>query len=459
MATPVKQNRAQRVSADGVGSIPFGRRIAHRVANSSIIRSAGSRIIVLPISGVAAVAVARLVSSSAGADGFALYTLVATLPALIPFTDLGTGAALTNAAPLLSSAPSEFWSVYGRVRRMLIQMALLLIVVNLAFAIWGIWPILLGVAGNDQVNLGAFACLTLYLCALPFGVGAPVLIGLGKNAYVIFVQGIAPLVSLLWVAIAVVAHFSLAALMVGGSLPTLIAAVWVHYAALRFVGGRPKQKSPLAATSHVLRTGWAMIVITIAVPISLQSGRVVLTWTAGLATVSVFAAAMVVFLPVFSVAQLAGRSLWADFATERARAQTSWPTLLSGWRTSGMVGALLAIALIALGPVVLSIAVGSTVHVPLALLVIFSGVILAQALHLPAGMYLTYERGLRFQAVTTLCMAIVVIGLSITLAPLMGYYAPATGLLVGLTFCQLLPCAIYAFLASRAGIPEVGAVS
>jgi hypothetical protein len=78
------------------------------------IASAGARLAILPFTGVAAILTARLLSGSTGIPAYATYALVASIPLLFSFADLGVGSAVTNAAGYSFARPAAFFAVLRR---------------------------------------------------------------------------------------------------------------------------------------------------------------------------------------------------------------------------------------------------------------------------------------------------------------------------------------------------------
>src|SRR5207244_3949096 len=70
---------------------------ARAALRNSMIRSGLARAVVLPITSVAALYTARIELGALGTSGFGILTLLLTITLLLPFADLGIGAAVTNA--------------------------------------------------------------------------------------------------------------------------------------------------------------------------------------------------------------------------------------------------------------------------------------------------------------------------------------------------------------------------
>src|SRR6478752_4016355 len=80
-----------------------------------MLASGGIRLVALPLTGLASLTAQSLVIHDVGAFRFGVISLVATLPLLMPFADLGLSAAVTNAFASKSSEALELcrvaWSI------------------------------------------------------------------------------------------------------------------------------------------------------------------------------------------------------------------------------------------------------------------------------------------------------------------------------------------------------------
>src|SRR5215213_5022639 len=72
----------------------------------AVLRSGGARLLVLPVSALLGIVVTRLLIDTYGPAAYAQYALLVGIGALLPFTDLGMSAAVTNAVAA-SSDPAR----------------------------------------------------------------------------------------------------------------------------------------------------------------------------------------------------------------------------------------------------------------------------------------------------------------------------------------------------------------
>ncbi|MFU8945158.1 lipopolysaccharide biosynthesis protein [Mycetocola zhadangensis] len=424
-------------------ALGVGRDAKHGTARA-ILSSTGARMAVLPLTGVCSILTARLVIDTYGVDGYAIFSLIAALPFLFPFIDLGVGAAVANAAGALPDRWHEYRETLTRARRVLFLVSGTILVAIIGIAVVGGWPTLTGLPGSATVNWGIAGAMLLFAVAIPGSLGHSMLFGMRKNSWSVWIQGLGPPVTL--------------ALVLGASLwaPTIFAALvattagvlvssWTATVVASRVGivRAARRAAPVTARSSnpvaLWATAWPMLVVSLSLPLSFQTGRLVLSWQATLGEVAVYSAAMITFLPVFSIAQVAGQSLWGEFAGARARAESGAAEYLTGLRIVACVGLIGAVGLVSLGPILSGLAVNYAVHFPPELFWILGATVLVQALYIPSGMYLTDAPGLRFQALLTVLMGVFVLVASVLTAEPLGVTGVALSLLCGIIFFQLVP--------------------
>src|SRR4051812_47132209 len=68
-------------------------RLGRQIATSTL-----TRVLILPLSAVASLINARMAIDALGLEGYGIVGLIVSLPQVLPITDLGFGAAVTNAA-------------------------------------------------------------------------------------------------------------------------------------------------------------------------------------------------------------------------------------------------------------------------------------------------------------------------------------------------------------------------
>lgn len=410
----------------------------------AILSSAGARLTVLPVTGLCSILTARLVTDAYGVDGYAIFSLIAALPFLFPFIDLGVGAAVANAAGALPAHGAEFRETLRKARRVLLLVGAVALLVIIGIAVLGAWPPLTGLPETGIVNWGIAGAMILFALAIPGSLGHSMLFGMRRNSWSVWIQGVAPPITLLMVFAAVLWTPTIFAALVATTAGILVSN-WVATAVASRVGV-VREAARTLRTTHpgpprvlLLATAWPMLIVSLSLPLSFQTGRLVLSWQASLGDVAVYSAAMVAFLPVFSIAQVAGQSLWGEFAGARARSESGAAEFATGFKVVAVVGLVGAVGLIALGPWVSGLAVANAVRFPPGLFWVLGAIVVVQALYIPSGMYLTDAPGLRFQAVLAVLMGLFVISASMLAAADFGAMGVALSLLCGIVVFQLVP--------------------
>jgi O-antigen/teichoic acid export membrane protein len=413
----------------------------------SVLKSAGTRILVLPFSAVLGVAVTRLIIQNFGRANYAQYGLLVALGSLLPFADLGMSAAIMNAVGA-SDRPNHD----DHVRRVLITSvrvllcsAAVILAVDLVISANGLWPTIMGDGLQEQGPMVAAAVLGLIAITLPVAFVQRVLTGLGKNHVTIALLGLQTPVVLTVVLCMV--HFGvgngsfLAAIPYSVELVLSIAATWwaarlIHPAigaALRQVPRWRKVKG-----GKVMDVAWPMLIQMVALPVAMQSDRLVLSHVTTSANLAEYNLAAQMYLPVWQVVTAAGVALWPIFARARARGtqRSNSPMHLSGGFATAAAGVCLLISFVS--PWLAQLASNGEITVSKGLLVAFSIFMVCQAAKYPLGMFMTDAAGLRFQAVMILIMVPINLGISIVLAQRLGPAGPIIGSTVGVFFFQLV---------------------
>lgn len=413
-----------------------------------LLSSAVLRFSMLPIGGLSSLLVARTLNESYGIEIYGFFALVSTLPSLLPSLDFGLGAAVTNRAAASSDYAHDFIQTFRSAFRRLCVVAASLLAVSVTLYATQAWPMLLGLPRSAEANLAACAAVSVFALSLPAGVAAPSLLGFGRNRLLIVLQAITPVATLL-----VVWVFSWTRadswLVVGVSTLSVLMANWATF----FVVCNCRQmRAAKRASKHDVtvmrrsrrhrefRTAGPMLIVMTMGPLTFQTGRISLSWFSGPLTVGQFSAGMIVFSPVFSIAQVAGRSLWSQFAKLRSDSADARPVFLTALRVCFGIGMAGGLAVGALGPLIASWATAESVSIPKELFWLFGAIVLVTALHQPGGMYLTDASGLRFQALTSCIMAAITLSFIFLTIHDLGIFAPVAGTLIGLTLGQFVPC-------------------
>ncbi|WP_406475381.1 hypothetical protein [Streptomyces sp. NBC_01615] len=153
--------------------------------------SLAARAVALAISGLAGLVSVRTVVNELGVAGYALFAVVTTLPALLPFGDLGAGAAIIDAVASSDGSSASREHIQRTIvsgARALTWIGLFIATVS-ALATWtGAHTKVLGTAAGT----GAGACVVtvgvLLACMLPLSLGVSVLSAVGRLHVALLLQ-------------------------------------------------------------------------------------------------------------------------------------------------------------------------------------------------------------------------------------------------------------------------------
>jgi len=429
--------------------------------------TAGLRAFLLPVSLVASLGTARLVIHHGGAAVFAAVSLVATLSALLPFADLGLGAAVTNvvaASPDPGADPGVL-AVTAKAVRLLVAVAAGLLVADAAVTLGPGWAGLLGAggAGLAQLNAVTAAVVALVALGLPLALGQRLLLATGRAHLMVLGQScVAPLGL---VASLLVAHTGVAVGWYAVATPAAAAAVGaaslamaLHLTGLRAsaLARAVAARLPAPALAPV---ALPMMVIMVGLPLALQSDRLLLSHRASIAALASYALVAQLYGVAWSVFSVGGATLWPAFARARAdgRPGAGYRRALAGFAAAALVA---AVAFPPLAAAVAHLVGGTTVVASRGLLVCFAVLLAVQVVHLPSGMLLTDAAGLGFQAVCVAAMVTVNLALGWRLAPTWGASGPVVASAVSVAACQLVPALARGWrLSAPARAPRAAAMA
>lgn len=427
---------ARRSAADDARESPWG----------GVLRSGLTRLLVLPVSAVLGIVITRVLIEEYGTAAYAQYGLLIGIGALLPFTDLGMSAAVMNAvagAPDPSRDEQVRRTLLTAIRALICSM-LVLAAVAVGISLLGLWPTLLGaglVSGAGPAV--AAGCVLLIALAIPLGIGHRMLIGLGRNHVAVLVQGLQTpvvlllLLSLVWTGTAAGSAFPLVPYAVTFGLAGV--CTWLAARRLRPALGAAVRDAPFVRSrtgAPVFGVAWPMLVQLIAVPLAMQSDRLVLSHLRGTEALVEYNLAAQMFTPIWAVVNAAGFALWPVFARARARgAQTSpFPMALAFAGAATVVGLTIAVA----SPWLADLATGGAVTLGTALVGWFVVLMVVQAAKFPLGMFLTDARGLRFQALMITLMLPLNLGVSVALTGPLGAAGPVLGSVLGVLMFELV---------------------
>lgn len=426
-----------------------------------LLAAGGARLFVLPLTGLCAVATARVITKAVGIEQFGVVMLVATLSQFLAFADLGAGAAVATAraqADEIDSGVASFRGILLTAVRTTLASGALLASAAVLLGVLGAWPRLLGIQHAhlaSSMNLSAVLALSAFAAALPFAVGEAVLRGAGRVHEAVLLLGISPPTALL-LAIAFrqigVPAFAYALVLPAGALVAAMAcavrAWWLDREAfgnlLRNVL-RPfsVRGLPIAATAV------PMFIVMIGLPIALQSDRIIIAHRLDEVGLSNYSYASQLYLPLWSVVSVAALALWPHFAAgvhNQAALRKGW---LTGIAMLGGAGTAIAVGFLLLARYVIGWMSNGEATPSWSLLVAFALLLIVQSIHVTTGILLIEPGKLRFQAKCVIALVLTNLPLSWILTPSLGAAGPVFASAITVLLCQLLPGIAVAAAATR----------
>lgn len=427
------------------------RSAAGRAGASDLIRgssrSFGARLLVLPVVAICALLASRIVIDSLGTSGFALYALVVGLAALVPFADLGIGAAVTDAIARRTTVGDAM--AVAVIRRSV--KVLVVVGVGITLASWGIaavggWSVILGVPDESSVDLASAIALTLFGLSLPLSLGTRVLLGAERNHWAVMTQTVSAVVGLTVVAIADVRDGPLWAF-TSAPFIGIVALGLINVGLARRATGLTRMPSSTTWSAgdsaprkvRLFQIAGPMLVISVALPLAWQSDRLVLSHRSTLTEVALYVVAFQLFTPLNALVESGGSSLWPVFARRGHTAGIDVRRMIQLSAGFAAVGLLIGISLVILGPWLASWVSRGSVVPSRELFVLFGLLIAVTAAWWPTAMLLTDPVGLRFQAGCCAVMAAANIGISIALAGSLGAVGPVIASLASMIFAIIAP--------------------
>ena len=414
----------------------------------SVTSAAGTRIVVMGMTGVLGIISSRLILGNFGVDAYAQYGLLNGLRMLLPFADLGMGAVVLNAISE-SKNPKDDERVLASLAttfRLLIITGLLIAVGSVALMLLGLWPAILGnglMAGGEFI---ATLCLVVFALSLPLGLGSRILIGSGKNTWQIVILGlVSPMfVTALAVMVAIgkssgteIALISYVATSVTGVICLIVAGRLISPGLTKAMRRVPKfRKYP---SISIFDTAGPALAISMATPVAMQTDRLFLSHMSERIELATYSFANQIFGLVLQAIVAAGLTLWPYFAKARSRGKVKSPFPIAG---AFLVAALaMGASLVLFMPVFERWVAKDLLHVGTWLMVGFIALIAVQAVHYPIGMYMTSPAGLKFQVLPVFAMVISNVALTWYLVQHLGAAGPVIASAIALFCCQVIPAA------------------
>lgn len=409
------------------------------------------------VSGLIGIVTSRMIVTNFGVDAFAQYGLLTTLSALIPFADLGLAAVVINAIAESKDPRRDPYVLRALTSAMRILVVSGFIISSIAMLLYfsGLWRAILGDALTPGAGeLSAALCLVTFGVGVPLTVGQRILVGLGKTTTQVGVQAVVAPFMLLCVGTCVVlslpagdflAIFSYLANVLVSVICLIISARAIRPTLGKAIAAVPRTRAVPGVS--VLQLAWPTLIQTISMALSMQTDRILISQLSTTMALAQYNLAFQLFSIALQTVSAAGVALWPIFARARSEKEIISPHRPVLWFLGG--GLALAVVMAALSPLLSWFVSDGLIQLPVGLVVAFVAFVIVQALKYPLGMYMTDERGLKFQVIPTLLMIPTSIGISILLIPVWGAAGAITGSVIAVGLCQVLPYYRYVLMDIR----------
>lgn len=426
-------------------------------------KSIGIKIGAAPAVAIAWLFAASIVIDETGPAGYGAYMLVAGLVALLPFADLGMGAAVMDAFARREMPDAKdpvlvlltTWRVLGKA-------GILVAGVGILFGIGQLWTPMLGMPSSLGMNGAIGLCVFLLGCGLPFSVGPRILSGLERNHWAVGFQMVSALmmVALIWCASQLKPRIE--AFLVAPFVGLILANLLALALAMRLANIRVSDIWPMLVGKGKVRgetvrhVAGPMLVITVVLPLAFQFDRIILSHFATAIDVAEYSLAYQVFSPMLGVLGSAGVALWPIFARGRGGPSGLDRSLVTLFETVFiLLGAGMAIVIVIATPYVSALVAGGEIGTSIGLRASFAILLIVQAASYPLAMVLTDPAELRVQAALHIVMLSINLPLSIILAIYYGGPGPVLASAAAYFTALLIPQVFrVARLTNRAPAPS-----
>ncbi|GAA1389875.1 lipopolysaccharide biosynthesis protein [Luteococcus peritonei] len=412
--------------------------------------TAGLKVIVMGIGGVLGMINTKLILAHFGKPAYAQYGLLASLPSLLPFASLGMAAVVINAVSQAEDPREdrEMARTLTTALRYLVVSAGVIILVGLLPTLLGAWPAILGKGLLPGGGVTTFWCLVIFAVTLPMTIFPRMVIALGRpQAQVLSGLVVAPfmlasIVLLAWTgwpagnAIAVLTYVANA---LAAAICLLLAWRSLGPNFRRMVRDVPRTRA--VPNADIMGLAWPQLAQMMALPIAMQTDRLLLSHLADDDALAQYNMSSQFFQMLVQTITAAGVALWPMYAKARAegRVVTPWRTT---WIFSG-IGLASGLALAGVIPWISHWLSDGKIVLSWWLIGGFAFFVVTQAANYPLGMYMTDEKGLKFQVLPIVIMVPVNLAISFWLTTRIGAGGPIIGSSIAVVLCQVLPNLFY----------------
>lgn len=421
-----------------------------------VMLAMSTRLATAPLTAISAAVSTYIAVHYAGAETFGYISLLGTLFLLIPFSDLGLGAAVVNAVSVKDRGSSEDAAardVTARAFRALSLVGISVVTVATLLSIFAVWPVILAAPPqiSGDLNFAAFCVFLAVGIGIPFGLGQRILVGANATHLSTLIMAVSSLIAVAVTAATVA--LSGPPLLISAATPIglCIASVISTVVALRRVGWSPsdlmRTRAPISERRSLWKPAVPMMIVLIGAPLALQTHRLILAHYGTASELAEYSVGAQFYAPALSIVTTGALALWPHFASTRSGREAGWKLSLLLMGALGLIGATALTVLLA--PVSQVVTGGeATVGAPLA--VGFGLLLMTMSLHQPSAMLLTNASGLWFQAACIVAFACVTVPVSILAVAIFGASGPVFATAATVTVTTLLPCIFRARRVLRA---------
>lgn len=411
----------------------------------TVLHSFSARLFSLPVIAVAGIIGARLVIDGLGTNGYAVYSLVIGMAALLPFADFGVGTALMDTtARTKDFASAQFSKALITSLHILSVAALTLCLIAWILALAGTWSQILGLPSAPGTEIAVASSLTSFAIVLPTTIGPRMLTGLGRNHHTLLLQAAGTVLGIVPIALAYMLQLPLwvytTSPFLGNTIGNLFALLLVHRNIRLPLNDITFRKVISRVEKNPMLRGIAapMVIITIILPLAYQTDRVIISHEVGIDAVAQYSMALQLYSPLMSVIGGTAIALWPIFV-DRGAGTSAALTFYRSMLIFTTAGTVLAICLVLVGPTIASVISNGAISPGEDLWICFGALLVLQSASYPMAMFLTRSDQLWYQAKLHIIMLSINFPLSLFSARMIGAPGPVIASCIAIAAALSLP--------------------
>ncbi|MBE7191226.1 MAG: oligosaccharide flippase family protein [Gordonia polyisoprenivorans] len=411
----------------------------------SVVAGLGLRAVGAPVVALLGVVSTTIVVRHTDTQAFGVVSTIAAIALLLPFADLGIGAAVTTATTRWTDGAMSTSRFRQTLTRALSVLSVVTVVIWIAAgAAWATdaWAFLFDGAVDQTESAPLSIAVAVFGLAVPLGIGNRLLTGMGKNHVAVGITLSASVFTLAGTSVLAVAGADDLVFAIPPVAGLAASAAVSMIVGVRTVTRMKPQRGTAAdpvENPRLLAGSTAMFVISVGLPIGLQWGRLVVARNGDAGQLAAYGLAAQFYAIGWTVVSTAGSAMWPVFVRRRGAAGATlllWRRSLALFATAGAVlGALLAAA----APLAGEVISGGSIAIPPSLSIMYGLLLVVQSAHLPTGSLLTTPDELRWQALCVVCMALMSAVLTIALVPYTGAAGAVAASAVAVLVAQVIP--------------------